>query len=285
MEIWSNSFWKMGALALGVCGGISLLMRPGRGGRRRLEPFLGRHFAHRGLHDGNRTVAENSLASFRRAIEEGYGIELDVRPLGCGGLVVFHDRDLSRVCGLGRPLERLDMHRLGECRLPGGERIPTLEDVLALVRGRVPLLVEIKAEGPYARPGRMAWLCRQVAQRLDKYSGLVAVQSFHPGVLAWFAKHRPLVPRGQLADDFRRSKPGEHRGWGYFLLENLLCNFLSRPDYVAYNHRYLGKWSLRLGRWLWKTPMAGWTIEDKKVWNALGKRLDICIFERFEPKK
>jgi glycerophosphoryl diester phosphodiesterase len=143
------------------------------------EPLMKTAYAHRGLWDAKNP--ENSLAAFRAAVENGFGIELDVQLTKDGELVVFHDVSLSRMTGCDgfvyeKTYEELCALTLGK----SNERIPTFREVLALVDGRVPLLVEIKSDH--------AWrsVAESAASLLDGYEGAYTVESFHPLVVAWF---------------------------------------------------------------------------------------------------
>ncbi len=147
--------------------------------------------AHRGLWspDG---APENSLAAFDLACRAGYGIELDVRLSADGEAMVFHDEILERMTGAPGVVQNKTAAELGALPLKGGpERIPTLAQVLATIDGRGMLLVEIKAI-----PDRQDALNARTAELLDAYAGPAAVVSFDAGSLAWFAEHRPAVPRG-----------------------------------------------------------------------------------------
>jgi glycerophosphoryl diester phosphodiesterase len=153
--------------------------------------LTGSPIAHRGLHDGNRRCAENSLPAFAAAVERGWPIELDVRLIGDGTVAVLHDADLRRVAGDARPLRALGADDLASIALPGGSGpVPTLRQVLDLVAGRVPLVVELK---PQSRGARLA---AAVAAVLDGYQGEAAVLSFDPRLVAWFARRAPDRPRG-----------------------------------------------------------------------------------------
>ena len=129
-------------------------------------------YAHRGLHGGD--VPENSLAAFEKAAEKRYGIELDVQLTKDGVPVVFHDDSLLRVCGVDRLLRDCELSELRQFRLSGSEKetIPTFAEVLELVDGRVPLLVELKTGS--------AGLVRAVVPMLDEYNGSFCVESFDP---------------------------------------------------------------------------------------------------------
>ena len=130
----------------GVLGAWSLLLRP-RQGQPGWEELEGVRFAHRGLHDPGLGIPENSMAAFRRAVEHGFGAELDVHLMADGGLAVVHDSDLTRVCGKKVYIEDLTAAELADCPLMGtGETIPLFREVLELFEGKTPLIVELKVE-------------------------------------------------------------------------------------------------------------------------------------------
>ncbi|WP_108484398.1 glycerophosphodiester phosphodiesterase family protein [Oceaniglobus ichthyenteri] len=158
--------------------------------------FLTTPLAHRGLHDQTRGRPENSRAAFRAAIAAGYGIELDVQRAADGAAMVFHDYDLPRLTGTEGTVRTTSAAALGQIRLSGGdEAIPTLDEVLNLVAGQVPLLIEIKDQDG-ALGGDVGPLEQAVADLLQGYSGDVAVMSFNPHAVAALAKAAPQVPRG-----------------------------------------------------------------------------------------
>ena len=115
------------------------------------SPFLGTFFAHRGLHDNNHQIPENSLAAFQRAVDAGYGIELDVQLSADRIPVVFHDATLSRMCGIDRRVNELTFAELRQLSLVNTkEQIPSFQEALALVNGKVPLLVTVS--NPFILP-------------------------------------------------------------------------------------------------------------------------------------
>ena len=124
-----------------------LAVMPRMTNRADIRPFLGRLYAHRGLHDNASDAPENSLAAFRKAVEKGFGIELDVQLTKDLVPVVFHDFTLKRVCGVDKKVRELTFDQLQELRLCGSDqRIPSFDQVLRLVKGRVPLIIEYKIE-------------------------------------------------------------------------------------------------------------------------------------------
>ena len=164
--------------------------------------FLNRPFAHRGYHDLDRGVPENSRAAFEAAIEAGYGIELDVQPSSDGTAMVFHDYQLDRLTGAHGNTNAQTTSALGAITLTGSsETVPTLVEVLELIAGRTPILVEIKDQdgqmGPNVGPLEQA-----VALELAKYPGPFALMSFNPHSVAAFAQHRNDVPLGIVTDGY-----------------------------------------------------------------------------------
>lgn len=162
--------------------------------------FIRLPIAHRGLHSPG--VPENSLAAFRAAIAAGYGIELDVQTAADGVPMVFHDYDLTRMCGDEGYIADRASGDLEDLRLLGtDEAIPTLMEVLREVAGRVPLLIEIKDQD--GRLGRnIGELQDRVAAALAAYEGPVAVMSFNPHAVAAFGKAAPTVSRGLTSCDY-----------------------------------------------------------------------------------
>jgi glycerophosphoryl diester phosphodiesterase len=152
-------------------------------------------FAHRGLHGPG--IPENSLAAFRAAIDAGAGIECDVRLTGDGQVVVFHDHDLRRMCASALAVEATRADILAGQRLfDSDQHIPRLRELLDLVAGRVPLLVEVKCRG-----GNAARISGAVAAELEDYAGPVGVMSFEPAVGKWLARHAPGVRRGLVISE------------------------------------------------------------------------------------
>ena len=152
-------------------------------------------YAHRGLHgDG---APENSMAAFRKALEGGFGAELDVHLMKDGNLAVIHDASLYRTAGVDVRIEDLTAEELSNYHLEGtAERIPLFSDVLAMFDGKAPLIVELKTEENHEK------LCQVACELLDHYSGDFCVESFDPRCIIWLRKHRPNYIRGQLAENF-----------------------------------------------------------------------------------
>ena len=186
------------------------MLAPGRVTKRQRAPFQNVNFAHRGLHSRDKSVPENSLEAFELASRAGYGIELDVQLSKDGQVVVFHDDDLKRVCGVDCRVDEKTYAELTELRLCGTEyTVPLFTEVLATVRGRSPLIVELK------RGRRNIELCEKTYALLAEYRGDVCIESFDPFIVAWFRFHAPELLRGQLAmpaeryENFLRTRGGQ----------------------------------------------------------------------------
>ncbi len=253
--------------------------------RRDITPLLGFDYAHRGLwttHDpGENNRPENSLAAFRAAAEKGYGIELDVHLTRDGRLVVHHDDSLKRLTGTDIRIAESTLEEVRACKLPNGEPVPTYDEVLETVAGRIPMIVEVKVEN-----GNHAALSEAVYQRMQSYSGPWCMESFSPSAVKWFRLNAPEIIRGQLAFD--------HAGKGktaFLFLRNLgiasmLQNMLSRPDFVAFEASSV-KWhtlSIHLLR-LMKPWFVAWTVRSQADMDKLRGKWDLQIFEKFEAKK
>lgn len=235
-----------------------------------------RYFAHRGLHDNGGDAPENSMAAFRKAVEAGYGMELDVHVTGDGVPVIFHDSELERMCGVTGEIKDYTYEKL-QCFMLGKstERIPKLEDLLLMVQGRVPLIVEIKSDLADVSE------CAVIDKTLREYDGEYCVESFNPMVLWWFRRHHNEVVRGQLSSDFRRD--GGYKSFLYFLLTHLLFNFLAKPDFIAYNHKFKEEPGRRICRKFYKIPSVAWTIRSREELHEMRGEFDVFIFESFIP--
>lgn len=238
-------------------------------------PLLNKLYAHRGLHDGNQRVPENSLEAFRLAVEAGYGIELDVQPTKDDKLVVFHDDTLKRLCGADLRVRDLTFEELGAHPLPDGSPIPLFEQVLALVDGKAPLIVEIKH---YGSPRNNAAL---TLRALAAYSGPFCVESFHPVAVRVFRREAPHILRGQLASGGKRDP--QTNFLQHFAMKYLLVNGIGRPHFVSYSCGSDHNLSVWLAKRLRRALLAAWTIRDQKALDQARKEYQMFIFEGFRP--
>lgn len=231
--------------------------------------LFSRPIAHRGLHGID--APENSLAAFGKAIEAGFPIEIDVRPIDDGTVVVFHDDKLTRMTDLDGYVCNMTKSDLEKVRLRNSdERIPTFNEVLEFVDGRTPLLIEIKNDSTVGQ------LERDTLELLSSYKGEYAVQSFNPYSMEFFKKNAPQIPRGQLSCFFDKKDLGFFKR---FVLKRLKMNKVSSPDFISYNHANLpNKYVTKT-----KLPTLAWTVRSNAEMEKCLPYCDNIIFENFIP--
>ena len=227
--------------------------------------------AHRGLHDD--LIAENSLNSFKKAIEHNYAIEIDLRLTSDGQVVVFHDQNLLRMTNANGSVETHSLSALKKLSLTDGQKIPTLKETLSLINAQVPLLIEFKVSNGNQK--------RLVKQTLDDLSGYdlntVAFQSFHPQSLTIAKKLCPSVPVGQLFSKFVGENCFQRLVFKSKLILKLFkTDFLSievndLKDKTIQNYRKKGK------------KILSWLIDDKPKLNTAKTHADNIMFEKIQP--
>ena len=223
-------------------------------------------FAHRGLHGGGRI--ENSPSAFRAAIERGLGIECDVQRSGDGQAVVFHDWDLHRLTTAKSAVSSHTLRQITEITLSGtADTIPSLRQVLDLVAGRVPLLIEIKSR----RERRVAPLCLAVRRTLEGYRGDHAVMSFDPRVSRWFAGASPRTVRGLVVtEEGARTFSGNVR--------RHLALWHARPDFLAYDVRDFPS-TFAAAQRARGLPVTAWTVRSPELRAKAAAHADAPIAE------
>lgn len=239
--------------------------------KKAFEKFERVHYAHRGLHD---IYPENSLPAFEKAKNFGYGVELDVQLTKDEIVIVSHDFHLKRSCGIEKEIDNCLYEELRSLHIFNSEyTFCTFEEVLNIIDGKIPLIIEIKQKGINCST------CEKVAKILDTYSGDYVVESFNPIAMNWFLKHRNAVIRGQLSSDF--SKDEKMHPVLKFALKHLLGNFLSRPDFIAYDIQHRKEFSFQLLKHFTKT--VGWTCKSEKMEEDIQKDYSCIIFEDYLP--
>ncbi|MGN0506235.1 MAG: glycerophosphodiester phosphodiesterase family protein [Lachnospiraceae bacterium] len=239
-------------------------------------PLMGWHYAHRGLHDNEGAAPENSMAAFRKAVDAGYGIELDVQLTKDRLPVVFHDETLKRVCGAEGNVRDYTYNELQQFTLcKSEERIPLFEDVLKLVDGKVPLIIEIKIHE------KADTVCTEADKLIQKYKGVYCIESFHPLAVRWYKKHHPGVVRGQLSSNFNTKERREP--FYEAILHYLMYNFICKPDFIAYDHLHKQNISRRICRYVYRALSVAWTIRSEEELVANRNDYDLFIFEGFLP--
>lgn len=237
-----------------------------------VTPFKGYHYAHRGLFNNNSDAPENSIPAFKKAIEKGYGIELDVQLTKDNQLVVFHDASLKRMTGIDGKVWDYTLEELKSFTLANSnEHIPTFKEVLDIIDGKVPFILEYKMDKVQTK------VCELSNELLKNYKGNYCIESFHPLAAIWYKKNRPDIVRGQLASNFW--KEGDKRFIVLFPMF-LLSNVLARPDFIAYRHcdRNPSVWLVRkMGAF-----MVTWTIQSQEDYEKVKDKYDLFIFDSFE---
>lgn len=233
-------------------------------------------YAHRGYHD-KENAPENTMAAFSKAVDKSFGIEFDINLSKDGKAVIMHDNSLKRMCGVDIKVTESNYDEIKDIKIGGtDETPPLLSDLLSLVDGKVPLLVELKTvDGNYKE------LCQAVFSILDEYGGDYCVESFDPRVIMWIKKHRPNVVRGQLSCHI--SSKSIHGKKAVFMT-NLMMNFISRPHFVAYKFQERNNMSLRLNC-LFGADIYFWTIRDMESAKQALSEKGAVIFEKFDASK
>lgn len=274
-------------LAIGVCAlivaaaAISFMKMPGENAKAQVEPFTKTPIAHRGYYDNDGTAPENSLAAFQRAVDHGYAIELDTQITADGTVVVLHDKNLARTSGIDKSVNDMTDAEIAECRLFGSDQhVPTFGEALALIDGKVPLLVEIKTKAG----DDAAVISQKTAELLDGYDGDYLVESFNPLVLAWFKEHRPGVARGLLVKDFVTNAEGQPI-LACIALSGMFMNVIARPHFIACKFSDSGRAAFAAMHALHDIPCFAWTLRSQEELDeARAQGFVGFIFEHFEAK-
>ena len=233
-----------------------------------LSWLTARPIAHRGLHDSNQSVWENTLTAFRRAIDKDYSIECDVHLSSDGVPVVIHDSDLKRLTGTDGFVWQRTAGELGALKVGGTrDHVPTLAEMLDLVAGRVPLVIELKGD-----PGHDAGLVKKVAAQLKTYKGKAAIMSFDHWLIRDFQKYMPRIPAGLTA-----------YGRDNHLIEAHFAMLAHGLDFTSYAAGDLPNPFVSFVREKLKMPVITWTIRDQPAVDLTFKYADQMTFEGFDP--
>lgn len=241
-----------------------------------------RPIAHRGLHDAKHGVIENTDAAFEAAIGGGYGIECDLQPLVDGTPMVFHDESLDRLFETTGRIDRLSLHDVRLLRYRGQDaRIMSFAELLELVGGRAPLLVEIKSN--WTPPNNK--FLKAIAMLANAYRGPLALMSFDPVIMARVRELAPGVPRGIVS--------GIYRGEGWWLdqmsaerayrLTHLLENGPVQPAFVSYHVKSLPTAVTRFLREGLEMPLFCWTVKTGADRKLAEEWADAPTFEGYLP--
>lgn len=235
--------------------------------------FIHKNYAHRGLHNLKKGIPENSLAAFKAAVDAGYGVELDVQLTKDGQVVVMHDLNLKRACGIDDLVENYDYDELRKMKIFNtDETIPLFSDVLKVLEEKpADLVCEIK---PRVRIGE---LCEKTWEILKTYKGNFCVESFDPRITHWFKTHAPEVVRGLLSESFDEWK--KMPGFVKDILSNCKLLTYCKPDFVAYENKKRPKEVIQKCKDR-NILLFGWVSREPDVDQAQN---DAVIFENYLP--
>lgn len=209
--------------------------------------------AHRGLHDIEKGIPENTIIAFEKAIERKVAIELDVHMLKDNNIVVFHDDNLKRACKIDKKVKDLTLKDIKNLRLFNtNHKIPTLVDTLDYIDSRVPIILEVKTDI------KAKIICPNLISILDRYKGKMAIKSFDPNICIWLKKNAPKYIRGLLVTDFNNEK--KHKYLKKLLLSSLIIMPICRPDFLSVDKEMLRRKKIRKARL--KKPILGWTFKS-----------------------
>lgn len=244
-----------------------------------LDWLTARPVAHRGFHDRAAGRIENTLTAARAAAAGGFAVECDLQLSTDGNAVVFHDDTLER---LTDAVGRVDQKSLAELKAATlkdtGDRIPTLEELLDTIAGRVPLVVELKSHWTGDRR-----LEQQVARTIAGYAGPLAVMSFDPDSMKAMKSLAPTLPRGLVADRFTRSDYPGLSSARRFALRHLVAAPHVGARFIAYDVKSLPASAPLLCRHL-GLPLLTWTVRSEDDRAVARRYADQMIFEGFDPE-
>ena len=234
--------------------------------------FLSRSLiAHRGYHNNKKGIPENSVLAFKKAIDNNYLIELDVRLTNDKKLVVFHDDNLKRVCGVNKRVKDLTYRELLKYNLfDTTQKVPLFSDVIKLVNGRVPILIETKYHNRYGI------LEKILINELSNYKGLYAIQSFYPMPLLWLKRNTKNIPIGLLSSNFKN----DLNQLKSIIGKTLILDLFFKTDFISYDIKGLPNNYLSYKRD--KKKIVIWTIKNKKDYDLARQYTDALICENFD---
>lgn len=234
--------------------------------------FLSRNLiAHRGYHNNKKGIPENSVLAFKKAIDNNYLIELDVRLTKDKKLVVFHDGNLKRVCGVNKRVKDLTYRELLKYNLFDTTlKVPLFSDVIKLVNGRVPILIETKYHNRYGV------LEKILINELSNYKGLYAIQSFYPMSLLWLKRNTKDIPIGLLSSNFKN----DLNRLKSIIGKTLILDLFFKTDFISYDVKGLPNNYLSYKRD--KKKIVIWTIKNKKDYDLARQYTDSLICENFD---
>lgn len=242
-----------------------------------MKPYENVLIAHRGLFN-NTDTPENSIKAFKKAVKNGYGIELDVQLTTDDKLVVFHDESLLRMTGVDKILNECSYDEIKDLHLLNTKQtIPLFKDVLKVLDKTTPLIIEIKPEGRYIET------TKATVQMMKNYDGIYNMESFNPKVVAYLKENEPQIIRGQLSHNYFEHNPNMSF-INKLTLTYLLLNIYTKPDYIAYDCLNTNNLSFKILSLIYKAECVAWTIKSPEQLECNKKYYKCFIFDSFIPK-
>lgn len=236
--------------------------------------------AHRGLHNAELNIIENSRGSVMAAIEHGYAIEIDVQLTKDEQAIVFHDENLNRLINNEGNVVDFTLSEL--CKMTyiaNGEKIISFARLLEIVDGKVPLIVEVKSLANNIGP-----LEKHIAELMKNYQGDICIMSFNPFTVKEFKRIAPHIVRGIVAE--YNMLPAKWPGTNAllrFIFKHLLHWPLTQPHFISYHVHELPTLSVKVARFFGK-PVITWTVKSPKDAEHSNKYADQITFEQYLPK-
>ncbi len=225
--------------------------------------------SHRGLHDLNNLRWENTLPAFQAAVDAGFAIECDVHLTKDNQVIVFHDNDLKRLANREGSISDLTLDEARQLKIgTTNDHAPSLGEMLELVKGRVPIIIELKGT-----EGQDDGLVEAVARELSGYDGPVAIMSFCHHLIRQFAQFAPNIPHGLTAEGSTSKTMEAHF--------SMLAHGI---DFVSYHVRELPSPFITFVREKLGIPVITWTVKDMETKNHSDQYADQITFEGFDPR-
>lgn len=247
-----------------------------------LRTIFERPIAHRGYHDADNGIIENTPTAIQKAVDHNFGIEVDVQETADGEALVFHDYALDRLAeGTGKVIDHQSADLKNVRMRTGSDTLWMLQDLFDLVAGQVPLVIEIKS---LLRRDAQETFVRHVTEQTARYSGPACIKSFDPDMLTIVRHHDPSVLRGIVAD---AARPGpdytRHSRMDRFILRHLLHAPRTRPHFVSYGIKDLPRPGPSFMRRFLGVPTMAWTVRTREQFEYGAKYADQIVFEGFDP--
>lgn len=247
-----------------------------------VKDIMARPIAHRGFHNEDAGVIENTPSAVQAAVDKGFGIEIDVQETADGDPVVFHDYTLDRLTeASGKVIERPTSSLTSVSMKTGGDKLWLLQDLFDLVDGKAPLVVEIKS---LMRPDAQGDFVRTVVDQVAAYKGPVAIKSFDPDMVSIVKSRNRNVLRGIVAEATQTGAMYRHISrTDRFILRNMLHAVRTTPNFISYGISDLPHAAPSFFRKVLGIPVMAWTIRTREQRERAAIYADQIVFEGFDP--